>query len=387
MKKYLIFIVLVLPVSFFSCNTSKSYFNKGYYDLAIQKSSKKLIKKPTKEKQINVLHKSYNIANMKDRERISFLRSSGQPEIWEEVFLLYNSLKRRQDMVKFLHPDILERMNFQPVNYDDEIHNAKRNAAEYFYATGKRFLDQNTRSTARLAYYEFLKVRKYYDNFRDTDNLMKEAEEKGTVNILFQVKNATNLIMPAGFVQELTQLSLADMNVIFRRFYNHTSNYTTYHYYISLNINDIFISPEQVKEVHYTETRQIEDGFQYVLDANGNVMKDSTGNDIKVPKLIEIKCDVVEVHLLKTVAVGATISILNEDQQPMIFEPLSGEWVFDNRFIKVEGDKRALSDETRKKLSWQPLPFPASEFMILQTTDVLKKMSKDFVYKHRNLFN
>jgi len=387
MKKYLIIIVLIFPVAFFSCNTSKSYFNKGYYDLAIQKSSKKLMKNPTKEKQINVLHKSFNIANLKDRERISFLRSSGQPEIWEEVFLLYNSLKRRQDLVKFLHPDILERMNFQHVNYDDEIHNAKRNAAEYFYATGKRFLEQNTRSTARLAYYEFLKVRKYYDNFRDTDILMKEAEAKGTVNIIFQVKNATHLIMPAEFVKELTQLPLADMNVIFRRFYNTQANNIKFHYHISLNINDILVSPEQVKEIHYFETKEIQDGFQYVLDANGNVMKDSLGNDIKVPKKIQIRCDIVEIHQFKTVAVGATISILNEELQPLIYEPLSGEWVFDNRFIKVAGDKRALSDETRKKLSWQPLPFPASEFMILQTTDVLKRMSKDFVYKHRNLFN
>jgi len=367
--------------------TSKSYFNKGYYDMAIQKSSKKLMKNPRKEKQLNILHKSFNIANQKDRDRITFLRSSGQPEIWEEIFELYSRMNRRQDMVKYLAPEILQRINFQNINYDNEIHTAKQNAAEFFYANGTRLLQENTRNSARLAYYDFLKVKKYYPNFRDTDKLLKEAEDKGTVNILFEVKNATNLIMPEGFANELTQVSLDDLNILFRKFFSSLHPNMTYQYYVSLYINDIIVSPEQIKEIHYSESREIQDGFQYLLDSKGNVMKDSLGNDIKVPKMVMIKCNVIEFHQFKSVVVGANISILNEKFSQFVHEPLTGEWVFDNRYILVSGDQRALTEDTRQKLSWRPLPFPSSEFMILQTTDVLKNMSKDFVYKHRNLFN
>lgn len=387
MKKIIFTLIFIMSIILTSCTSPKAYFNKGYYDSAIQKSSKKLMKNPKKEKHISILHKSYNIANQKDNDRIAFLRSSGQPEIWEEIFELYSRMKRRQDIVKFLDPKILDRMNFQNINYDNEILTAKQNAAEYFYATGLRFLNENSRHSARLAYYELLKVKKYYQNFRDTDKLISEAEEKGTVNILFQVKNATNLIMPQGFASELTQLNLADMNVLFRRFFNNTNININYHYYISLFINDILVSPEQIKEVHYAESKNIQDGFQYALDQNGNVMKDSLGNDIKVPKFITISCNVIEVSQFKSVTVGATIRIVNELDQPLVHEPLTGEWVFDNRYLIINGDQRALSDDTKAKLSWRPLPFPSSEFMILQTTDVLKRMSKDFVYKHRNLFN
>lgn len=355
--------------------------------MAIQKSSKKLMKNPNKAKQISILHKSYNIANQKDNDRITFLRSSGQPEIWEEIFELYSRMNRRQNMVKFLSPDILSRMNFQNVNYDNEILAAKKNAAEYFYANGMKLLSENSRSAARLAYSEFLKVKSYYSNFRDTDKLIREAEEKGTVNILFQVKNATDLIMPQGFEYELTQLPLSDMNVLFRRYFSKPISDLPVHYYVSLFINDILVSPEQIKEVHYTETKEIQDGFQYVYDNNGNVMKDSLGNDIKVPKFISISCNVIEVSQFKSVRVGANISIVSELSQLLISEPLTGEWVFDNRYLIVHGDHRALSDDTKGKMSWRPLPFPANEFMILQTTDVLKNMSKDFVYRNRNLFN
>jgi hypothetical protein len=387
MKKYILHLILVISLVVSSCISSKSYYNKGYYDTAIQKSSKKLIKNPNKEKQINILHKSYLIANQKDNERIAFLRSSGQPEIWEEIFELYNRMKRRQDIVKFLDPKILQQMNFQNINYDNEILSARQNAAEYFYANGLKYLNENSRHSSRLAYYELQKVKKYYQNFRDTDKLIREAEEKGTVNILFQVKNATNLIMPQGFVSELTQLNLTDMNVLFRRFYNNTGYNIRYHYNISLLVNDIIVSPEQIKEVHYSESKNIQDGFQYLLDQNGNVMKDSLGNDIKVPKFVTISCNIVEVAQFKAVNVGATIQIVNELNQVLVQEPLYGEWIFDNRYLLINGDQRALSEDTKLKLSWRPLPFPSSEFMILQTTDVLKRMSKDFVYKNRNLLN
>jgi hypothetical protein len=386
MKKNVVLLVFLLPLFFISCMTARTSFNRGYYDLAIEKSAHKLKKKPSNEKHIDILHKSYNIANRKDIDRIFFLRSSGEPHIWEEIFELYNRLKRRQEMVRFLDSKILERMNFQFVNYDNEIHTAKQNAAEFFYAKATQLLNENSRLAARQAYMDFVKVKQYYQNFRDTDQLIRQAEEKGTANILYQVRNATNLIMPEGFSNELTQLNLADMNVLFRRFYNKYSKNITFHYYVSLYIQDIITSPEQLKEIHYSETKEIQDGFQYVLDDKGNVMKDSLGNDIKVPKMVEIRCNIVEIQQFKAVTVRGTISIQNEQNQALINEPVTGEWVFDNRYISFTGDKRAMSEETRRKLSWKPMPFPATEYMILQTTDVLKNMSKDFVYKNRNMF-
>jgi len=154
-----------------------------------------------------------------------------------------------------------------------------------------------------------------------------------------------------------------------------------------LNLNEIHASPEQIKEIHYSETKEIQDGFQYALDSNGNVLKDSLGNDIKVPKYVKVTCNIIEIHQFKSVAVGSRISVFNDANQPILHEVLTGEWVFDNRYITFAGDERAMSEETKQKLNWRPLPFPATEYMILQTTDVLKNMSKDFVYRNRHLFN
>lgn len=369
-----------------SCTTSNSYLKQKRYDQAIEKASNKLSSKPTKEKEIAVLNKAYIISNSRDRDRVNFLRSSGQADIWDEVFEIYSRMKRRQDMVKYLSPEILRKINFVEYNYDNDIHQAKLAAAEYFYANGQRLLNQNNRTSARSAYYEFQKVRRYFSNFKDNDQLMKKAEDIGTVNILFNVQNATNLIMPRGFSDELTRIGLFDMNQLFRRFFSEYDDNMQYHYSVVLYLNDIFISPEQVRERQYSEYKEIQDGFQYKLDSKGNVMKDSLGNDIKVPKYVRIGCDIIEVHQSKSVAINSVISIRNENNNLIIQEPQTFEWFFDNRYITYRGDQRAMSEETRRKLNWRPMPFPNTEYMILQTTEQAKRRSKDFVYRNRHIF-
>ena len=49
-----------------------------------------------------------------------------------------------------------------------------------------------------------------------------------------------------------------------------------------VNFRQINISPEQVKEKQFIKEKQIKDGTKTLLDANGNVVKDSLGNPIKV---------------------------------------------------------------------------------------------------------
>ena len=102
------------------------------------------------------------------------------------MFTTYNRLNKRQETIRFLPMDILKRMNFQLINYDNEIHAAKRNAAEYFYALGLKNLDENNRLSAQKAYHNFKKIKSYYPNYKDVDQLIIQAENKGTTNILFR---------------------------------------------------------------------------------------------------------------------------------------------------------------------------------------------------------
>ena len=134
MKKILT--LLVIAVILYSCGSSKKFYQRGQYDMAISKAVKKLRKKPNKEKEILILEQAYTKANNKDNERINFLKLEGNPEMWGELFSRYSKMKNRQSLVRDVLPlevpSTGRMVQFSMVNYDEEIINAKKKAAEYY---------------------------------------------------------------------------------------------------------------------------------------------------------------------------------------------------------------------------------------------------------------
>ena len=186
MKKTLA--LLIITIILYSCGSSKKFYQRGQYDMAISKAVKKLRKKPNKEKEILILEQAYTKANNKDNERINFLKLEGNPEMWGELFNRYSKMKNRQSLVRDVLPlevpSTGRMVQFSMVNYDEEIINAKKKAAEYYYTYGKTLLDKGDRENAKRAYLEFKKVKSYYNDFRDIDELMKEALFLATLKVI-----------------------------------------------------------------------------------------------------------------------------------------------------------------------------------------------------------
>jgi hypothetical protein len=379
---------LLLPIAIIlsGCASSNRLMQKGSYDQAINKSVKKLLKNPAKVKELTVLANSYKLANEKDMDKIAFLKKSGEPDIWDEVFALYNNLKLRQDKVKVLSEELLGQIAFDEVDYTTEILAAKKKAAEYFYVHAETLLALNDRENARLAYSELMKVKSYYASYRDADSLTEVALEQGTAHVLFRILNATTIPLPADFESLLTKISMADLNQLWIQYDTKEVEGRDYAYIILMNIKAIDVSPEYLKEIQYTETKEVQDGYTYLLDSLGNVMHDSLGNDIKIPKYKTIKCIVTETQQKKTALIGGSLDYLSAETEDLIkTDPVTAETCFENYFATANGDLDALSDETKKKIGNSYMPFPASPAMILQAGEVLKDMVKDIVWKYKSL--
>ena len=69
------------------------------------------------------------------------------------------------------------------------------------------------------------------------------------------------------------------------------------------------VSPDGVKDEDEIFNKRISDGFEYVLDANGNVMKDTAGNDIKLQKFKDITCTLIETQQFKSVEIRGEVEI------------------------------------------------------------------------------
>ena len=93
--------LIVIAIVFASCTSSKQYLERRQYDLAIAKSSHRLMKNPNNIKQLDVLRRAWEAANRQDNEKVNYLRTTGQPEIWSEVFYTYINMKNSKMLLEF----------------------------------------------------------------------------------------------------------------------------------------------------------------------------------------------------------------------------------------------------------------------------------------------
>lgn len=371
------------------CTSSKTYLSKGNYDAAIRKAVPKLRKNPAKEKEAIVLDKAYKLANDADNSKIKFLKQEGNPDIWDDVFNIYSRMKERQALVKTVLPLTIngQKINYPQVDYDQEIIAAKRRAAEYFYAHGKKLLEAGDKKSARDAYYEFENVKKYFKEYEDVDNYLKKAKMMGTNHVKMQLSNNTMFKITREFEKMLLDHDYMKLNSMWVEHHNDNAN-INYDYIAEIQLRIIDVSPEKVYEKETIETKEIRDGWEYVLDNQGNVMKDSVGNDIKTPKYKTITCKVLNVSQSKAAHIEGDIIYTRTANNKTIKKiPVAADNFFDHHCATANGDVNALSDETKKMLGNKPLPFPADIEMIYQAGENLRISIFNALRDNRDVVN
>lgn len=380
--------ITALALALFSCVSSSKHLRNGNYEKAIEKSVKKLMRKPGKTAELQTLKKAFELANQKDVEAIRRLKLSGQADIYDQLVIYYNRLNRRQEKVARLPEDLLNQMGFVHIDYSREIVESKQKAAEFFNAHALSLLQNGDKQDARQAYDEFLKVKAYFPSYYKIDAHIEEAHNKGINHVIFYFENKSRTVLPEDFEAEMLKISLKDLNSTWLDFDTYADQAVNYDYALYLSLKEIQTSPELVKEQKYVEEKRVDDGFDYVLDRNGNVMKDSTGNDIKVAKTKLISCYVTETSLHKRAVVSASLDFYdNRSGQLLKTNPITTEFVFDYRFATANGDLNALKKETRKIIGQRPVPFPTDLQMIFDTNEDLKLKAKNCIANNRRLIS
>ena len=120
------------------------------------------------------------------------------------------------------------------------------------------------------------------------------------------------------------------------------------------------------------------------MDQDGNVVKDSLGNKIKVDKMRTVTCKLFQFTQFKSAQIGAKVSFTNlRDGQVINSYPLSSEFVFEHIFANFQGDKRALEDDLLLYLNAREVPFPSNEQMVYDAGEDLKLRLKNIVSRYQ----
>ncbi len=378
MKRLSVFIVVVTIIV--GCNVTKRYYIRGEYDRAIYRAVKKIKKHPAKEKEIVYLEKSYNAANLYDNEQLRLLKIEGKPENWGKILDIYQRLKYRQSLVQPILPLKLgnRMITFDYIDYDKDIVTAKQNAAEYWYAKGKQLLNSGNRFQAREAYQYFKNVKHYFDTYQDVDNLMLVAKQKGVSKVGLMFENNTIYKLPPDFKSNLFNLEFERLDNQWVRYFPNTESNEQYHYIIKLNLKAIQLSPEKLLQRETIKTKKIQDGTEVLLDSQNNVVKDSLGNPVRVPRMVEVSCKLIEMVQQKAAHVDGEVVYFDVDEQKVLTtKPLGADYFFEHVTYIANGDLRALDDDTKKKLGQPPIPFPNDIEMIAGTIGIFRNVFFD----------
>jgi hypothetical protein len=375
MKQVVTFSLLIILI-LSGCGSSKKSLQRGNYDAAIVQAVNQLRRNPRDEKQAEILSQSYKVANDQDIERVRMLKMEGRANGWDEIYLVYRALNDRQALVKTVSPINLKgrTVDFPTADYLPEMVNAKKKAAEFYYTHGNELMKSGLKDSYRQAFAEFVRAKEYIGDYPEVDQKIMDCKYLGMSRVLITIQNTSVIKFPPEFEQDLLALDLPSLNSEWVEY--HTQNLggdTQYDYFINVTVRNVAVSPDASQQRDSVIKREIEDGFTYVLDKKGNVMKDTLGNDIKQKKYKTVQCALVETVQSKACQITGEVEVIQMNPNRTVKkDPVGAQSHFENISSRALGDLQALNQQQLERTKTSIVPFPSDIEMVLRCSESLK---------------
>lgn len=381
MKKILLYSVLIVLCSCSGVKRTQEALNSGNYETAINKAIVNIAENKSKKSNqpyIVLLEEGYKKNTERELQHIKFLKKDGNPANYEEIYEAYGRLKSIQQRIRPLLPLWIEdegrnaKFNFN--NYNDGLLSAKIKLSDYLYNNAVTLLGQAVNKfDYRQAYNDLKYLEDINPNYNDSKQLMEEAYQKGLDYVVVEMVNNTDKVIPKRLEDELLNLNTYGLNNLWTEYHTNRLSNLDYDYSMQVSFQDILISPEQINEKQISKERQIKDGYKYATDREGNVVRDSLGNRIKIDNFKTVRCDFYQFTQFKSAQVTGVVNFTDLRKQQQINQyPLASEFVFEHVYANYDGDKRALDNELISLLQLARVPFPTNEQMVYDAGEDLK---------------
>lgn len=393
MKKITLLFILLISFSCSSLKRAEKAINSGNYEQAISLSIKKLAKNKFKEKNqpyVIMLQNAFVKATDRDLSKISYLKKENNPANLEAIYTHYRFLKNRQEKIKPLLPlkDVStgKNINFNFVNYDDKIVQAKENYINSLYKNGIALLKLGKRNKMnyRDAFDAFVHLNKISPNYKNTQELIDKAHIEGTDYVYLSINNETNQIIPRRLEDDLLAIDTYGLNDLWTVYHSRKNKQIKYDFDLELNLRTINISPEKINEKQIIQEKEVEDGFEYLKNSKREYVKDSLGARIKVAKFKTIRCQLYRFEQFKSSRIIGLVKYFeNSSNQLLESFPIESEFVFEHIYADYDGDISALETSFFELTKLQPVNFPSNEEMIYDTGADLKNKLKHIITRNK----
>lgn len=386
MRRVLPFIIVATLLAS-GCGSSKKQMQSGNYEAAIDKAVRELRKNPDNQDEAEILARAYEITNEQDNERLRLLKMENRAASYDEIYLTYKKMHDRQALVRTVTPLRTgnRTIEFPYVDYMAEMVTAKQKAADFYYTNGIELMKNQTKESYRQAYYQFIRAKEYVGDYPNIDNLINESKYLGISRALVSVQNQSIINFPPEFVNDLLALDLPRLNSEWVEYHTeHLDKDAQYDYLINVNVKNVAVSPDESIQRDTLIKREVEDGFNYVLDKNGNVMRDTLGNDIKVKKYKSLQCALIETVQLKACRIDGDVEIIQLNPNRVVKrDPIGAESSFQHISARALGDVQALSPEQLQSTRIGTVQSPSDIEMVIRCSESLKQAIRGIMQNNR----
>ncbi len=388
MKKSILF-MLVAGFLMSSCRSVEKMIDQGNFDTALHKLERKIAGKDRiKTSHVQWIEETFEKVTGRDMARVELLSNSNRSDDWRTIISIYEKVARRQEGISALLPIISKdgyHAKFSFVRLEGLMENAIDKHQELTYSEAFTYLEsgrQGNKVSAKKAYETFNALWQFDNQYQDAHALQEEAWQLGIQHVGVYLENLTGIDMDPWMEKEI-KYNFKDEKWVKYHIDGEVNEHLDH--YLTITFNAVDFSPERIREKRYGDHKEIEDGFEYVLDENGNVLKDSLGNDVKNPVFKTITARIIETHLYKSALVQANLVLESAEEKVVLRRSLDTEVIFEHHFAEFRGNRKALSKESRELINIEPLPFPSNHQMFIDMITLVNDKIRSEI-RHINFF-
>jgi len=363
MKNLLYLFLTSILLSCGGTQKAASHLQTGNYVEAFNTSIAQLNKDKTKksnQKHIPLLKEAYTKAVDSDLGQIKVLQKENTPESLKKIYGKYLNLDIRQDEVRALQPLYYEgkEMSFKFDDYTEKIKSSKHKYSASLYDNAIENL-KGDNLAARTAYKNLEDLIYINPDYKtNLNDLLQKAKNKGSSFVYVTLKNNVKNISKDS-IKDFAAINSANFTNQWVVYHHKKDRKVSYDYQVDITFDKLSVVPEKTEQQTVPQEAKVQDGWTYKLDANGNVLKDDKGNDIKVAKYKVIKAEVALFQQNKSSKLDGSITIKDlKKKTTLATNPEFGEAKFQHVYGKYRGDQRAIEKKYYEALKAKEVPYP-----------------------------
>lgn len=361
--------LLIISSFLFACSGTQKTANaisSGNYNAAFNNAIEKLNKDKNKfAKQVPLLKDAYDKAYARDIAKINQLKKNKTEQNLKSIYKTYMKMDARQGEVILLEPLRYDgkEYNFDANDYDNDIKNAKNAYSDILYRKAEPMLYGN-KENARKAYELLDEIQVLNPDYRsDLNNLILATQKRGMDYVLVQVKNKVGHILndstSLAELKHFGSISTGNFTNKWVKIHDKRDYNVQYGYQLNIELDKYVMIPEKTNSQKVNQEKQIQTGWNYTYDEKGNVKKDADGNDIKTPKMENVKAVVTLFQQIKSSKLDGKVTLKKLTTNQVInATPIESEAKLENVYGTYIGNPKAIDQKYVKALQTKKATFP-----------------------------